>query len=168
MDSFALVFHYIEQYYRVRVNAQASFASHSNTQHHNKRSLLKYSNDEEDPPEAVNISKFQLDLLGTFPASLTASALGPLVEAFLTSYIGTVFSSQNMTLDGLYLAAPSSRRRQLRTSTRNVQETTLSVIIDGGVAYFLDEAYPNETTLQDAIEYGLEEDFPDLSRGYRQ
>lgn len=141
-----------------RVTAQAPFVSHLNT-HNEKERALKYSNDEKDAPAAVNISKFQLDLDGSFPAFVTPREMVERVEDFLTLYIGVKALKEGMTLETLELAAPCFRKR--RTSQRRLQETmTMSVYIHGGVAFFSSGSYPSERELHDAIELGLETEFP--------
>jgi hypothetical protein len=82
------------------------------------------------------------------------------VEDFLTLYIGVKALKEGMTLETLELAAPCFRNR--RTSQRRLQETmTMSVYIHGGVAFFSSSgAYPSERELHDAIELGLETEFP--------
>jgi hypothetical protein len=139
------------------VTAQARFVSHSNT-HNQKDRALKYSNDEKEAPAAVNISKFQLDLEGSFPASLTPREMVEHVEDFLTLFVGAKTLKEGMTLETLELAAPCFRKRRTQ---RRLQESTMSIYIHGGVAFFSSVAYPSERELHDAIELGLETEFPD-------
>jgi len=129
-----------------------------NHQTHRREEQKKISNDEKDAPAAVNISKFQLDLVGTFPESLCSHVMLPLVENFLTDYVGDEAESQGMVLETLDLAADTSSSP---VSRRTLQEDTMSLTVHGGVAFFSAATdAPTEAELEGTIETGLQKDFP--------